>query len=93
MYYFIYDRGDFFVIREFNDAYYPEIVDVIPFYDVRKIHKWCELINIKFPYEINELSINILSMYNSGTYDKGLCHDVFTHYVHEKYINIYCEEK
>ena len=92
MYYFSYDRGNFFLLREFNDAYDVEIVDVIPFYDVKKISNWCELENIKFPYEINELSINILNMYNSEIYDKGLCFDIFKSYVGEKYINLYCNE-
>lgn len=53
MFYFIYDHGNFLVIREFNDSYDVEMVDRIPFYDFKKINYWCKCANIKFPYEID----------------------------------------
>lgn len=53
MFYFIYDHGNFLVIREFNDSYDVEIVDRIPFFDIIKINYWCKCANLKFPYEVN----------------------------------------
>ena len=64
MFYFSYDQGEFFVIREFKDSYDVEIVDIVQFYDIRKIYHWCKCADIEFPYELNDCVYRILSKIN-----------------------------
>ena len=67
MFSFTYALGEFYLIREFNDAYDIEIVDIIPFYDVRKIYHWCKCADIKFPYTLNDCVFEILSKIDPGS--------------------------
>ena len=96
MFYFIYDQGEFFVIREFNDAYDIEIVDIVPFYFVRKIYHWCRCANIEFPYELNDCVCNILKRADSeydGLDSLEYFLSIFHACVTNGDIKIYCEEK
>lgn len=96
MLYFTYYLGEFYVIREFNDYSDVEIVDIIPFYDVRKIYHWCKCADLKFPYEPNDCVYRILS--KIGFDDDGFdgienCLSSFHIHVKKGDIKLYCEEK
>ena len=92
MFYFSYFLGVFYLIREFNDLYDYEIVDIIPFYDVRKIEHWCKCANIKFPYEFNDCVSRLLSIINFEG-DDEYCLYSFDIYVTNGDIKLYCKEK
>lgn len=96
MFYFSYDLGEFYVIREFNNSFDAEIADIIPFYDVRKIYDWCKCADLEFPYELNDSAYEILSNIDS-VYD-GLdgidyCLSSFHLQVTNGNIKLYCKEK
>lgn len=96
MFYFQYDQGYFYVIREFNDAYDVDIVDVIPFYYTKKITNWCKLADIKFPYEKNTLVYKLLAkiVMEYDDLDNILyCLSSFQKHVINGDIKLYCEEK
>lgn len=92
MFYFVYDHGEFFVIREFSNLEDYDAVDVLPFYDVRKIEDWCEYANLKFPYEFNDYVSNLLSKINLEG-DEEYCLSSFVKHVANGDIKLYCEEK
>ena len=95
MFYFNYDNGAFFVIREFRDSYDVEIVDILPFYDVRKIHHWCKCADIAFPYELNDCVYDILSKIDLEVdYLDHLAHCLssFNNHVKNGDIKLYCKE-
>lgn len=92
MFYFSYFLGGFYLIREFNDSYDYEIVDIVPFYDVKKIVDWCKCVNIKFPYEFNGFVSKLLSiMKYDGDYE--YCLYSFDIHVTNGDIKLYCKEK
>lgn len=96
MCYFTYYLGEFYVIREFNDSYDIEIVDIVPFYDVRKIYQWCKCADIEFPYELNDCVYRILSKINPGTDGlDGIEYSLSSFHVHVTNgdIKLYCKEK
>lgn len=96
MLYFSYDFGQFYVIREFNDAFDVEIVDIIPFYDVRKIYHWCKCADLLFPYELNDTVYAILSKLNveyEGWDGIEYCLSSFHIQVTNGNIKLYCKEK
>ena len=96
MFYFVYYLGVFHVIREFNDSFDVEIVDIIPFYDVRKISHWCKCADLEFPYELNECVYGILKNLNSSCdeWDSlDYCLSSFHIHVTNGDIKLYCKEK
>ena len=96
MFYFTYDLGVFYVNREFNDYDDVEIVDIVPFYNVRKIYHWCTCANLKFPYELNDFVYRILSetdMEYEGLDSIESCLSLFHIHVLNGDIKLYCEEK
>lgn len=92
MFYFTYNLGKFYVIREFNDANEFDIVDIVPFYDVRRIYHWSKCADIKFPYEFNECVLKILKKFNVE-WDDEYCLSSFDINVTVGDIKLYCEEK
>lgn len=96
MFYFTYDLGEFYVIREFNDSYDVEIVDILPFYDVRKIYHWCKFADLVFPYELNDCVYRILSKLDVE-YEGWDCIEYCISSFHIAVINgdikLYCKEK
>lgn len=92
MFYFSYVFGEFYVIREFNDSYDFEIVDILPFYDFRRIYHWCKRADIEFPYEMNDSVLRIISnIYPNDSYSN--CFLLFDTLVANGDVKLYCEEK
>lgn len=90
MFCFSYFQGEFYLIRSFNDSNDYEIVDVIPFYDVKKIKQWCKCVNIKFPYEFNDCVKKLLSkIYLKWSYE--YCMFYFCKHVANGDIKLYCD--
>ena len=96
MWYFTYDLGEFYVNREFNDAYDVEIVDIVPFYDIERIKNWCHYADIAFPYEQNDCVNRILSKIDME-YEGfvGYDYSVLSFHIHVTNgdIKLYCEER
>ena len=96
MFYFTYYLGEFYVIREFNDHDDSEIVDIIPFYDVRKVYHWCKCADIEFPYELNGCVYGILNNIDMESDFKDsieYCLSSFHIHVTNGDIKLYCKEK
>lgn len=96
MLYFSYDLGEFYVIKEFIDSFDVEIVDIIPFYDVRKIYHWCKCADLEFPYELNDCVYKILSKTDleyDGLDCDEYCLSSFHIHVANGDVKLYCKEK
>lgn len=96
MFYFNYCLGEFYLNREFIDSYDVEIVDIIPFCDVKRIENWCKFADIKFPYEFNDCVYHLLSEIDLE-YDVSDNIEYFLSSFHIHVTNgdikLYCEEK
>lgn len=95
MFYFEYDLGEFYVIREFNDSYDVEIVDIVPFYDVGKIYRWCKCADLLFPYQLNDCVYKLLNLDLEYEGCDGIEYCLFSFHINviNGDIKLYCKER